>query len=117
DALQLYAPIAKEKGKTITGLLRGDLMASKSMEEIPLGHLILGNIGGTEYPVAAPDDPRNNLTVRDSREAKRTVIPRSQWQFAHSVNGKLEPSDRYIHLNGGFQQARSTNTSMSLLTR
>ena len=106
DALHLYAPIAKENGKTITGLLRGDLMASKSMEEIPLGHLILGNIGGTEYPVAAPDDPRNNLTVRDSREAKRTVIPRSQWQFAHSVNGKLEPSDRYIHLNGGFQPGK-----------
>ncbi len=29
DALRLYAPIAKENGKTITGLLRGDLMPSK----------------------------------------------------------------------------------------
>ncbi len=65
-----------------------------------------GNIGGTEYPVAAPDDPRNMLTVRDSRDAKRMVIPRAQWQFAHTVEGKLAPSDRYIHLEGGFQPGR-----------
>jgi hypothetical protein len=106
DALRFFAPIAKEHGRTITGLLRGDLMPSKVMEEIPLGHLILGTIGGAEYPVAAPDDPRNVLTVRDSRDAKRTAIPRSEWQFAHAVDGKLAPSNRHIHLNGGFQPGK-----------
>jgi hypothetical protein len=105
-ALRFFAPIAKENGKTITGLLRGDLMPSKVMAEIPLGHLILGNIGGSEYPVASPDDPRNVLTVRDSRSGPRTVIPRAGWQFAHTVEGKLTPSDRYIHLNGGFQPGK-----------
>ena len=60
---------------TIRGLLRGDLMPSKVMEEIPLGHLIVGNIGGSEYPVAEPDDPRNQLTVRNAPEAVRAVIP------------------------------------------
>lgn len=105
-ALHFTAPIAKEKGKTITGLLRGDLMPSKPMPEIPLGHLILGNIGGLEYPVSAPDDARNVLTVRDSRSATRTIIPRAQWQFAHTVDGKLTPSDRHIHLNGGFQPGK-----------
>jgi hypothetical protein len=106
NALRFYAPVAKENGKTITGLLRGDLMPSKAMDEIPLGHLIIGEIGGTEYPVAAPDDPRNVLTVRESRIAKRTVIRRSEWQFAHTVDGKLTPSDRHIHLNGGFQPGK-----------
>jgi hypothetical protein len=106
DSLHLYAPVAKVNGKTITGLLRGDLMPSRAMQEIPLGHLILGNIGGSEYPVAAPDDSRNVLTVRDSRNAKRVAIPRSQWQFAHTVDGKLTPSDRHIHLNGSFQPGR-----------
>src|SRR5579864_6168193 len=106
DALRLYAPIAKENGKTITGLLRGDFMLSKEMQEVPLGHMILGNIGGTEYPVSAPDDPRNMLTVRDSRDAQRTVIPRAEWQFAHTVDGKLTPSDRHIHLNGGFHPGK-----------
>jgi hypothetical protein len=106
DDLKLYAPIARDEGKRITGLLRGDVMLSRVTDEIPLGHLILGNIGGREYPVAAPNDPRNVLTVRDSRDAKRTVIPASQWQFAETVNGKLTPSDRHIHLNGGFQPGR-----------
>jgi hypothetical protein len=106
DALRLFAPIAKDHGKTITGLLRGDLMPSKVMQEIPLGHLILGNIGGTEYPVSAPDDSRNVLTVRDSRDAPRKVVPRSEWQFAQTVDGKLVPSDRHIHLNGGFQPGK-----------
>jgi hypothetical protein len=105
-ALRFFAPIAKENGKTITGLLRGDLMPSTVMPEIPLGHLIMGSIGGTEYQVAAPGDPRNVLTVRESRSAQRTVIPRAEWRFAHTVDGKLTPSDRYIHLNGGFQPGK-----------
>lgn len=106
DALRFFAPIAKEHGKTITGLLRGDLMPSKSMPEIPLGHLILGNIGGVEYPVSSPDDPRNVLTVRESRNARRKVIPRAEWQFAQNVDGQLIPSDRHIHLHGGFQPGK-----------
>jgi hypothetical protein len=103
DALRFFAPIAKEDGKTITGLLRGDLMPSKVMQEIPLGHLILGSIGGIEYPVSAPHDPRNVLTVREARDSPRKVIPRAEWQFAQTIDGKLTPSDRHIHLNGGFQ--------------
>ena len=106
DALQLFGPIAKDHGKTITGLLRGDLMPWHAMPEIPLGHLITGSIGGVEYPVAAPDDPRNVLTVRTSRDAPRTVIPRSEWQFGQTLDGKVVPSDRHIHLNGGFQRGK-----------
>jgi hypothetical protein len=106
DGFKLYAPIAKENGKTITGLLRGDLTLSKTMEEIPLGHFTDGRIGGVEYPVANPDDPRNVLTVREWREAPRTTIPRDQWKFAHTVDGKLQASNRHIHLNGGFQPGK-----------
>jgi hypothetical protein len=106
DALHFQAPIAKDHGRTITGLLRGDLMLAEERPEIPLGHLIIGNIGGSEYPVSAPDDPRNVLTVRDSRDAARTVIPRSQWRFAHTVDGKLTADNRFIHLNGGFQPGK-----------
>ena len=106
-ALRFFAPIAKDHGNTITGLLRGDLMPSKVLPEIPLGHLMGASIGGAEYQVSNPNDPRNVLTVRDSRDAARTVIPRSQWQFVHTFDAKLTPSDRFmIHLNGGFQPGR-----------
>jgi hypothetical protein len=106
EGLRLYPPIARENGNTIRGLLRGDYTPSRIMSDLPLGHLITGHIGGTEYPVAAPDDPRNVLTVRDSRESPRTLIPRARWRFAHEVNGRLEPSDRFIHLDGGFQPGK-----------
>ncbi|MGH9504057.1 MAG: alpha/beta hydrolase domain-containing protein [Terriglobales bacterium] len=106
DALRLSAPVAKENGKTITGLLRGDLMPSRVMPEIPLGHLIIGKIGGTEYPVSAPADPRNQLSVRGSPDAQRTIIPRSEWQFARTVGRKVIPDDRHIHLDGGFQPGK-----------
>jgi len=46
------------------------------------------------------------LSVRDSREGARSVIPRAEWQFAHTVDGKLVASDRFIHLNGGFQPGK-----------
>ena len=58
-ALGFTTPVAKDNGKTITGLLRGDLMPSHLMPEIPLGHLILGNIGGTEYIAVASGGPGN----------------------------------------------------------
>lgn len=106
DDLRLYAPIAKEGGQSITGLLRGDFMLSHETDEVPLGHLLNGKIGGTEYPVANPDDPRNVLTVRDSRDGKRTLIPRKQWQFADMVDGKLVPSERHIRLNDGFRAGK-----------
>jgi len=109
DALHMYAPIAKDHGKTITALLRGDFTLAKQLDEVPLGHyfpFMAGGIGGSEYPVAASDDPRNVLTVRDRPTTRRTVIPRWQWQFAHTINGQLEPSNRHIHLNGGFQPGK-----------
>ena len=106
DALKLYAPTAKENGKTITGLLRGDFMLPKMMDDVPLGHYFVGRIGGVEYPVWAPSDPRNTLTVRDTREGTRTTIPRGDWDFAHLVDGKLVPSNRHLHLKGGFQRGK-----------
>lgn len=106
DALKLYAPVAKDHGATIHGLLRGDFMLAKEQEAVPLGHYILGRIGGTEYPVSNPEDPRNSLTVRDSRNAPRVIIPRDEWQFAALVDGQPVPSDRSIYLKGGFQPGK-----------
>lgn len=105
-ALRLEAPVARDRGRAITGLVRGDLMPSKATADIPLGHLILGNLGGSEYPVSDPDDPRNTLTVRDAPDAPRIPVLRDQWSFARLVDGRLQPSDRHIHLEGGFQPGR-----------
>ncbi len=109
--LRLYAPVAKNGSQPITGLLRDDFTPVAPIEDWPLGHIIVGRMGGTEYPVAeaadvADRDPRNVLTVRDTPDGLRQVIPRLQWSFAKTVDGRLAPSERSIHLNSGFQAGR-----------
>jgi len=106
NTLHLFAPIARESGQTIHGLLRGDFMPSHDMDEVPLGHFMTGEIGGTEYPVSDATDSRNQLTVRDSRQATRSLVPRGSWRFAHKVNGKLVDSNRFIYLDSGFRKGK-----------
>jgi hypothetical protein len=108
-ALRLYAPVARDRGRSITGLLRGDFTTTQRVEDVPLGHYFpraTNGLGGSEYPVADPTDARNLLTVRDRPEDARTVIPRTRWHFAHVVDGAIEPSDRFLHLAGGFEPGR-----------
>ena len=105
--LRLYAPVAYERGGGhITGLLRDDFTPAEASTEVPLGHIMGAHLGGTEYPAAAPDDARNVLTMRTRPHGQRQVIPRSEWSFAHTVNGALMPSDRFLHLNAGFTPGR-----------
>jgi hypothetical protein len=105
--LRLYAPVSYDSGgKHITGLLRDDLTPTETATDEPLGHVMGNRLGGTEYAAAAPNDARNVLTVRDSPHGERTVIPRTQWNFAHTVDSKLTPSDRFVHLNSGFVPGR-----------
>ncbi|MGC2619430.1 MAG: hypothetical protein WA414_10350, partial [Acidobacteriaceae bacterium] len=98
-ALRLYAPIATDHGQPITGLLRDDFSPATLATEWPLGHITIGRVGGTEYPVADPNSVQNVLTVRDDPYGPRQVIPRDQWSFAKTVDGALVPSDRSIHLD------------------
>ena len=47
------------------------------------------------------------LTVRDSRDAQRTIIPRSRVAVrAYRGRQSSSANDRYIHLNGGFQPGK-----------
>jgi hypothetical protein len=101
------APSTKEEiRKPITGFVRADFVVNEKMEEHPLGHLISGNIGGTEYYAWHADDPANGLTVRDGPMEKRRTIPRKEWGFVGSTAAKAEPGPRTIRLNGGFEPGK-----------
>jgi len=95
--LRLYAPVATDHGHPITGLLRDDFTPVVATKDWPLGHIIEGRVGGTEYPAMNPADPRNVLTVRDTPDGPRTTIPKTNWGFT-SVHA--------VHLNSGFQAGR-----------
>ena len=103
DHLRLTAPIAHDTGgKEITGLVRTDFTPAEKHDDMPLGHILLGPDGGNGYPVDDPESERNKLTVRDTPAGDRKTIPRSEWSFAHIVDGLLKADPHYVHLNSGF---------------
>jgi hypothetical protein len=103
DHLRLTAPIAHDTGgKEITGLVRTDFTPAEKRDDMPLGHILLGQDGGNSYPVDDPASERNKLTVRDTPAGDRKTIPRSEWSFAHIVDGLLNADPHYVHLNSGF---------------
>ncbi|HXV75586.1 MAG TPA: alpha/beta hydrolase domain-containing protein [Candidatus Polarisedimenticolaceae bacterium] len=78
-----------------SGLVRSDFVVAERATFQPWGHVIAGRIGGTEYPVADPDDEQNVLTVRDHPTAERRTIDRRQWSFARdggTINGIDHPA-------------------------
>lgn len=104
--LRLHAPVAQEGGKPITGLVRADFVVDEPRRAHPLGHLIIGSIGGTSYAAAEPESPRNVLTERDGPFAPRRTIPRAKWRFAREDAGQPAADARSIFLDGGFQPGR-----------
>jgi hypothetical protein len=107
ENLKLYAPVANDPGtKAIRGLVRSDFTPAQKVEDMPLGHSLLGPTGGKSYPVDDPASSKNVLTARDTADGPRQTIPRSQWSFAHTVDGKLAADPHFIHLDGGFRAGK-----------
>jgi hypothetical protein len=101
--LRLSAPVAHDPGgKEIRGLVRSDFTPSQKRDDMPLGHILLGPGGGKSYAVDDPASPKSMLTVRDTPDGARQTIPRSQWSFAHSVEGQLVADSHFIHVDRGF---------------
>ena len=103
DRLRLFAPVAHDPGgKAIRGLVRSDFTPAQKLEDMPLGHFLLGPAGGKSYSVDDPASSKNILTVRDTPDGLRKIIPRSRWSFAHTVDGHVVNDSHYIHLDAGF---------------
>jgi hypothetical protein len=103
ERLRLSAPVARDAdGKEIHGLVRSDFTPAEKRDDWPLGHILLGTDGGNSYAVDDPQSTANVLTVRNTPTEARTNIPRSDWSFAHVVDGKLTPDPHFVHLNTGF---------------
>jgi len=85
--LHTYVP----KARGIQGLVRADFEPREKVFEASLV-----DRGNAEYPVVDPKDAANVMTVRDSVEGVRRVIPRDQWEFAE--NGTS------VKMAAGFEQ-------------
>src|SRR5436190_7381294 len=77
--VRLYSPVATDGGRPIRGLVRSDFV----LTEKEVDHS-LADRDHTAYAVVDPDSPDNVLTVRDSVEGPRRIVPRGQWRFARA---------------------------------
>lgn len=99
--LRLHVPFARRTDGPITGLVRSDWTVDEAVEVLPLSHR-----GHRTYPATDPQDPANVLTVRDSREGPRTVVPRDTWTFFSPSEGPEIGRLTMVGLDGGFQAGR-----------
>ena len=86
--MKTYVPTAREAdGRPIQGYVRSDFSLTQKTPQVALPDAM--------YAVTDPKDSGNTLTVRDSVEAARRTIPRSEWDFS--------PDAKNIQMNGGFE--------------
>src|SRR5262249_59618180 len=79
--LRLYAPVATDNGKPITGWVRSDFVfAAKESRAVSLGHR-----GQKAQPAIETDSAEYKLTVRDTVLGERRGIPRAQWGVFNEV--------------------------------
>jgi hypothetical protein len=91
--MRLYAPVVHG----ITGRVRADFIVEERKFDHPVGHFIVGSIGGTGYPVADIKATDAVLTQRDAPLAERRTIPAPHWRFSDDVT---------IHFDDGFVPGR-----------
>jgi hypothetical protein len=90
--LRLDAPIASDHGKPIVGTVRSEYIGEK-----PATTISLADMSQVAYPVADPNAPGTQLTVRDHIRDPREVIPRLDWKFE---------DERHVTLKAGFEPGK-----------
>ena len=100
-ALRLYAPVATDNGRPITGWVRSDFVFASKVFDASLGHR-----GQKAQPAIEPDSAEYKLTVRDTVLGGRRVIPRGEWRFARFVDGQAIPDPTHIYFKGGFEPGK-----------
>ncbi|HUO63031.1 MAG TPA: alpha/beta hydrolase domain-containing protein [Terriglobales bacterium] len=84
-----------------TGRIRCEFRPNARTDSLPLAdryHI--------PYPVAQPEDPEHELTVRAHAGAPDVPVPRSAWRFARAEGGALVADRSCISLAGGFEPGK-----------
>jgi len=93
--LRVYPPIASDSGRPIRGLVRSDFVITEREADHSLA-----DRNHIAYAVLDPASPDNVLTVRDSVDGPRRIVPRDQWRFTPdrmrvAMDAKFEPGKIY----------------------
>src|SRR6266550_318480 len=99
--VRVYPPTASENGRPIRGLVRSDFVVTEREADHSLAdrdHLA--------YAVVDPESPDNVMTVRDSVDGPRRIVPRSQWGFARVDGGKTVADSARVYVNNKFEPGK-----------
>ena len=100
--VRVYPPVATDNGQVITGIVRSEIVVS----EAEFDHS-LADRNHIAYPVSDPNDPANVMTVRDTVEGPRRIVPRDRWLFARQDGSGMMVSDpTRVYLEGGFEAGK-----------
>jgi hypothetical protein len=96
--VRVYAPIASDNGRPIRGLVRSDFVVTEKETDHSLA-----DRNHIAYVVADPRSPDNVLTVRDSVEGPRRIMPRDQWSFSRSEGTSQVVDATRVYLKTKFE--------------
>jgi hypothetical protein len=80
------------RAKGATGLVRSEYVPVAKVDVYSLGDRTM-----QAYPVSSPEDPATQMTIRDTPDGPRRVIPRTQWRFVDETR---------VGLTGGYQPGK-----------
>ena len=90
--LHLYAPVATDHGKTITGMVLSEWEGDR-----PVTTISLGDRTQVAYSAADQNDAANKMFVRDTANGERRAIARNKWTFS---------DDTHVRMDDGFDPGK-----------
>jgi len=99
--LRAYLPTANAGDHVIEGFARSDFVVTEKIFDFTLG-----DRNHIAYAVANADDPANVLTVRNSVEDDRQIVPRNQWMFARADGDQVVADSTRVYLTSGFEPGK-----------
>jgi len=99
--VRVYPPVATDNGKPIRGLVRSDFVVTEKEADHSLA-----DRDHAAYAVVDPDSADNIMTVRDSVDGPRRIVPRSQWGFARDEGGKSVADATRVYMSAKFEPGK-----------
>src|SRR5437762_5318508 len=99
--VRVYPPTATDNGRPIRGLVRSDFVVT----EKEIDHS-LADRDHLAYAVADPDSPENVMTVRDSVDGPRRIVPRDRWGFGRAEGGRNVADTTRVYIDAKFEPGK-----------
>jgi Alpha/beta hydrolase domain len=99
--VRVYPPTASENGRPIRGLVRSDFVVT----EKEVDHS-LADRDHAAYAAVDPESPDNVMTVRDSVDGARRIVPRSQWRFARAEGAGTAADPTRVYMAAKFEPGK-----------